>query len=499
VGMGLSPFVETLRARIVQRRLIRAADHVLAAVSGGADSVAMLLALHDLAPRLRYRLSVAHLNHGIRGASATKDATFVRHLCAQLETACYEGKVDVPLLASQHGDSLEMAARDARYRFLTDTARQVGATVVATAHTADDQAETLVLRLTRGTGLRGLAGIAEETQSYGVRVVRPLLHTTRNDIVHFLRDGQQTWRVDESNTDLRFLRNHVRHEILPFLAAKLNPRIQDALVRLSEIAADEDDWSEQRARLLMETCVRPDGALHVDVLRQQHPAARRRILLRWLDSSEVPSGQVGFDEVERLCDFVAAGGSGHALQLPSNFQVRIQGNALTLSHATARQSLPLQPRALEIPGVTCFPEAALTVTLRIARGVARQRHARLGQLPVRATLSLDALEHKTLILRTWQAGDRIRPLGMKGSRKLQDIFTDARVDALLRRTLPIVCAGKEIVWLPGYRIAAGWEVRDPTQPALQLRIARTGGNTASATSKADGPPPPFRPPPCPSL
>ena len=233
--------LEKTQHSVRKHGLIRRGQHVLVAVSGGADSVAMLLALDELKRLLGIRLTVAHLNHHIRGNEAKKDAEFVRKLAAGLKIPFVGGDADVPRLAKSRGLSIEMAAREARYEFLADAARKKGADVIATAHTADDQAETVLLKLCRGAGSRGLSGIPRETTINGVRVVRPLLDVTRVEIESFLRRKKQAWREDRTNRDTAYLRNRVRHELLPMLESKLNPGIREALLRTADILREEDD------------------------------------------------------------------------------------------------------------------------------------------------------------------------------------------------------------------------------------------------------------------
>ena len=190
---------------------------ILLAVSGGADSMALLLAMASAAKKLRCRLVVAHLNHGIRGATAGADVEFVKKAAEALALDCVIGRRNVPDMARRSGESIEMAARRARYDFLLKTAAAKNCRILATAHNADDQAETLLLRFIRGAGSRGLAGIARVSYRKNMVILRPLLDVTRKEIENFLRRKRQTWREDESNSDTSFQRNRVRLDILPLL------------------------------------------------------------------------------------------------------------------------------------------------------------------------------------------------------------------------------------------------------------------------------------------
>jgi tRNA(Ile)-lysidine synthase len=441
----------------------------MVAVSGGADSVALLRLLAELRPILRLRLTVAHFHHGIRGRAADGDARFVRQLAGQLAIPFEEGRGSVPRLAARDGVSLEMAAREARYRFLVESARRVQADCVATAHTADDQAETVLLKLARGTGLRGLAGIPPETTMSGVRIVRPLLRVTRAEIERYLRAGKQRWREDETNRNCRHLRNRIRHKVLPFLAAELNPRIREALQRMAALLRDEDDWMHCVARDLASRCIAPDGSLRLPALAGLHPAAQRRVLLHWLVASGLAPADVDSGVVEDLRRFTAGTGKSSCISTSGGRQIRKSGECLQLL-ASAKARRTIRSRRLKIPGALRLPEVGLEIQTRMAPGLKKQTGAVAGRLPADASLSLRALGGRTLSVRGWQNGDRIRPLGMKGSKKLQDVFTEAGVEAARRHSIPLILAGEEIVWVPGYRVAQGWEVLDPTAPSLQIRV-----------------------------
>lgn len=418
---------------------------------------------------LHLRLTVAHFHHGIRGRQADRDARFVRQLAAQLKLHFAEGHGAVPRLAARKGLSLEMAAREARYRFLAEAARKADAGCIATAHTAGDQAETVLLKLARGAGLRGLAGIPPETTMQGVRVVRPLLRVTRAEIERYLRARRQPWCEDSTNRDCRHLRNRVRHTVLPLLEKELNPRICEALQRTAALLRDEDDWMNRVAQELAGRCTAADGSLLLPALTGLHPAARRRVLLHWLAGS----GKTPVSAESRLIEDALRCAAGTAMSCRisagGGWQIVRSENRLRLL-APARAQRPIRARRLDIPGSLQLPEVGLAIHARMAPGLTRQTGAVAGQLPAEASISLRSLGRRKLSIRGWRDGDRIRPFGMKGSKKLQDVFTDAGVRTERRRALPLLVAGSELVWVPGYRVAQGWEVLDPATPSLQIRV-----------------------------
>ena len=444
-------------------RLAKPGTHMLLAVSGGADSTAMLLACHELAPSRALRLTVAHLNHRIRGKAADADARFVQDLCERLGVRCAIGRADVPGLARRKRISIEMAAREARYRFLTRTAHQIGAAAIATAHTKDDQAETLLLKLARGAGPEGLSGIAPFTDRPDrPALIRPLLSVSRNEVEAFLRKRGQTWREDVSNQDRSHLRNRVRYGLLPMLESELNPAIRETLARTAEIMREENAWMDAEARRLC-----PEAELDVDRLTDLPAALRRRVLRIWLGAHGVPTDCIDFSAVNRIERVVAQARGTRSIELPGGSIIRRRYRMLNVERRTKPAPFRL---ALKVPGETLLPDLGLRVRAEIVPGIVRVK-SRCGDLPAGCSLSRKAIGRRKLYVRSWRPGDRMNPLGMTGSRKLQDIFTDAKVPADRRPTLPVFECGGEIVWIPGYRIARGWAV-GAAAPAVQVRVVR---------------------------
>ena len=511
--------LQRIHSRITRDGLLSAGQRVLLAVSGGADSIAMLHAARRLAPRLGVRLCVCHLNHGLRGAAAAQDSAFVEAVCRRMKIPFAGGRADVRRLAARSGLSVEMAAREARYRFFARAAKRLGADVVATAHTADDEAETVLLKLARGAGPRGLAGIPARAVVNGATVVRPMLDVTRAEIVRFLEANRIAWREDASNLDLTFLRNRVRHEILPLIEKTLNPSIRDALRRTASILREEDDWLESMAAAILRDCSVDPGQAQTDALghaahgaafcgaaapsprsapgaarlqcsggstgretRRDAPtldisrlgrqplAARRRVLRRWLLEASVPGESVDFGAIERIGGLMQQGRTGRMLELAGGWQVRRGYGRLTVRRSDAA------PRhggrtPLNVPGVTLLPSWGLRVLTRFAPGIAKPAGVSVGQWPARASIRCSAIRRNRIYVRARRTGDRMRPFGLSGSKKVQDIFVDAKVPVDQRAGVPLLECGGEIIWIPGYRIARGWEVKDPAARILQITIS----------------------------
>ena len=433
---------KTVATRFPQLR----GKRVLVAASGGADSTALALALQDLG----CEIALAHVHHGIRGKAADADARFVAALAKKLGAPFFLGKCDVPAEAKKTGESLEMAARRVRRDFLVATAKRGEIRFIATGHTADDQAETVLLRIARGTSITGLAGIPYVSRQDGATFVRPLRDATRAQIVAFLKARKQAWREDASNADDFALRNRVRHEILPLLEKRLNPGVRQALLRLADIAAAEDEVMDALARKTKDSAKAP-------------LALRRRRALAQLRAAGVPPEKQVFHAVENFFP--------HCGKKAQRFYVAWKNPARD-PHGLAGDPHGLAPWVNEFAfasrksGKTRSPtpQGGGGPNLEIRKGVGFSRRAD------EVCLSAEAVGDRDLVFRSWRPGDRMKPLGMSGSKKLSDIFTDLKVPRAERNARVVVECGGEIAALAGWRVSRDFAVESPRAPSLRIRI-----------------------------
>ena len=417
----ISTVQKTVATRFPQIR----GKRVLVAASGGADSTALALALKDLG----CDIALAHVHHGIRGKSAAGDARFVRALAKKWGVPFFLGKFDVPAEAKKSGESLEMAARRVRRDFLAATAKREKIRTVATGHTADDQAETVLMRIARGTSISGLAGIAYSAPHGGAAFVRPLRDATRRQIADFLRSRNQAWREDESNAEDFALRNRVRREILPLLEKRLNPAVRQALLRLGDIAAAEDAVMSALAKTARLTAKTP-------------LAIRRRLALEELRQRGVPPEKQVFHSVETF--FPLCGKTAKHFSIVWKNRAHFSTPWKNVFHSVEN------------------PQAAPKLEIRKGRGFSRRADE--------VCLSAAAVGDRDLIFRSWRAGDRMKPLGMAGSKKLSDIFTDLKVPREERNARVVVECGGEIAALAGWRVSRDFAVEGPKAPSLRIRI-----------------------------
>ena len=460
--------------RLVDReRLVTPGGRVLVAVSGGADSVALTLFMHELAATGRVTLAgLVHLNHRLR-AEADADEAFCRDLAERLSVPFEAVGVDVADRASRDGISVEEAGHRERYAFFARLVGEGRGEVVATAHTRDDQAETYLLRAIRGAGPTGLAGIQPRSGT----VVRPLLETPRVDLRGYLASRGQPFREDETNEDLRVPRNRVRHRLIPFLEEEFTPAIADVLARSAAIARGDAEWLDTAANALGREIVSvKEGrrSLEVGPLVSQPVALARRVVKRALE--EVSGRTAGFEQVERVLALATDGKvATGAVDLPG---CRAVGRGATieirapLSRSPRPEALRFEYR-LPVPGEVSVDEAGLAISAEPAPAT---RDTPVGSAGSAMVAVAAAALAEPLIVRNWRPGDALRPLGLGGRKKLQDVFVDRKVARSARPTVPIVAdLHGGIVWVVGHTLAEDFRVTADTAGVIILKARKLGG------------------------
>jgi tRNA(Ile)-lysidine synthase len=418
--------------------------HVLVAASAGPDSTALLVGLAELRDAYGLVLTAAHVDHGLRGPEGAAEGEAVAALGARLGVPVARRRIAV-----ERGPDLEARARRARYRALGAMAEEAGAPWIATGHTLDDQAETVLLRLLRGAGRRGLGGMA----AVRGRVWRPLLGATRADVRRYLAERDVPFAVDRSNADLAHTRNRVRRLLVPLLEAEFNPRLREALGAAAARFAAEDTVLEGLAAERLRALA--DGDALALAVADEPPGLARRILRSWLAARGAT--RVGARHVEAVLALAAAGAPG-AAPLPGPRRVVREGARLVLR--AGREASATAFRLTIAPGGEVRHPAGLW---RLALGAPRARDPGEARAPDASSALFDAdrlpLE---LVVRSPRPGDRIRLLG-GGTRKLQDVLVDAKIPREGRPAVPLLTAGDEILWVAGVARGAGATVGAATR------------------------------------
>ncbi len=461
--------------------LLRAGQRVGVACSGGADSVALLLLLDESKDRLGLRLLVAHLNHQLRGTESDADESFVRSLAERRGLEFVGRREDIAARARKMRLNLEAAGREARLEFFATLLAERKAEVVATAHTMDDQAETVLARLLRGAGTRGLAGIYPVVELGAGRLVRPLLGVRRSELRDYMSEREQPWREDTSNLDRRRLRNRIRLELLP----QLGLAVVESLARLAEQAREEEDlWaalSEESYRTLVRR-QNDDCELEVNALlapgravgglpeRVRNAAARalaRRLIRRVVAAVRGDLRRLTQAHVESVVRLAEEGQSGQRVMLPGVevervFERLVFRGAKSGPHEKQQETAGAFAVSLDGPGSVPLPDGGLLRLKFVAVGQGES-----GYNEWKRAADADRMTFP-LMLRTWQPGDRFQPVGATRGRKLKELFHQARVPAGQRRRTPVLLRGDEIVWVAGLGPAAGYELMPGSRRALVI-------------------------------
>jgi tRNA(Ile)-lysidine synthase len=459
------PIVRRVARSLRERALAGDADAIVVAVSGGADSVALLLILHALAARAPWRLAgVVHVNHGLRGAESDDDEAFVRALAARLSLPVEVAHVDVRGRARDRRQSIEAAARDLRYAAFADARAALGGTLVATGHTRDDQAETVLLRLLRGAGSRGLAGIRPRRG----RTIRPLIDCPRDDLRAWLGTAGEPFREDASNADLAIARNRVRHTLLPVLERDW-PGAARALARAAELAADDERVLARTAKEMAPALSLSAGSgVQLDVRGLAPlPAAIARRIVR--DAIESAGGTASLRDIEAVRRLARAPRPDGRLDL-GGFEVSRRGPVLRFRAARPRGGrVPPFEYVLPVPGDVHVVETGATIRASIRKGLPDTVPG-AGRDEAWVALSAVTLP---LVVRSRRPGDRLRPFGAPGSRKLQDVLVDAKVPREARDRVAVVAdAQGTLLWVAGVAAAEAGRVTALDADVVILQITK---------------------------
>ena len=460
-----------------------AGERVAVAVSGGADSVALLVAMADARAETGLVLSAVHVHHGLRGAEADGDAQFVAELAKKLDVPLRIEQGDVASLAAERRQGIEEAARSLRYRLFQELLASREVDTVATAHTLDDQAETVLMKMLRGAWTEGLGGIAPVVTVEGIgggrgRIVRPLLEVARAEIVAYLGARGQPWREDSTNQEVVFTRNRVRHMLLPQLR-EFQPRIAEQLARMAAVARDEEAWWERELARVIPGLMLPgrpvrgggranstrpgEGgvAIELERLRAMHPALQRRVLRA---AAEQVGGALTFDQTEALRELTGlderGGGKRGKVELGVGLTAERTVRELRIVRIAETTTLggPLPELMVPVPGVLEPVEYGLRVTTD-------------GSLP----------DGTTLLLRTPRAGDQVRLPHSGGVKTVKEALERRGLSAAERRACPVLAVGSRIVWMSGMEVEQTPGIQVVVEPFREAEAPPGTADRARAT------------------
>ncbi len=511
---SVPPLAQRLLAHIRQQEFLHAGNRVGVAVSAGLDSVALLRLLLELRQELGIVVSVVHFNHKLRGAESDADEAFVRALADAYQLEFHGQSGDVARLASDQHLSIEAAARQARYEFFATLLTAPAAThldKIATAHTLDDQAETVLMRVVRGTGLRGLGGIhprlviENEDDDASGEIIRPLLGIRRRELESYITAIHQTWRQDSSNSETRFTRNRLRQRVMPLLESEFNPSVAQNLAELAELARAEQDywdseaagwlgtvvqWSEPEwaqkqppSALVQISAAAPPGPEEITFvtatvsrpwLLSESVAVQRRLIKTVAEHAGIP---LEFKHVEEILRFAAdSGPSGKELSLPLGWKLVREAESVIFAPPAPNPANGefVHPRDYEhpfsIPGALSIPDLRIAVEATVVEDAAEWA----VQFP--DALLRPEIRDSVLVLRNWRPGDRFWPAHTSAPKKVKELLQERHIPQPQRKLWPVLVRGEEIVWLRGFPVPAALKA-GPSGPAVLVREAPLGVET----------------------
>jgi tRNA(Ile)-lysidine synthase len=482
---------EQLLSALQRQGMVRAGDRVGVAVSGGADSVALLLLLLELREKLGIVLSVAHFNHKLRGRASDTDEKFVAKLAAKYNLEFHCASLDVAKKARKERANLEDAARRARYDYFRWLADSGACARIAVAHTADDQAETVLAHLLRGTGLAGLGGIHPTAGP----VVRPLLSTRRSELRAFLRDRKQAWREDRTNRDVTRMRARIRTKLLPLLEKQFQPAIVEHLATLADLAREDEASLQSQAelrvlalgeetqgavRILARDIARPKSGTrsHQETDRDNEhiatcsAAIRKRMVRQLIASIKRRPGQLGANHVDAVIELARSGQSGTSLSLPGGVEVRKERDTLIFRTAENANHVATRQTAREFEFVIDLDRGSQDVRVPELCCAFRFRvidwSSERGETNKRETvLDRDRLR-SPLVLRNWRPGDRFRPLGHRSAHKLKRFLNEKHISRWERDGWPVLTSGGVLAWARGFPAAAEFAADERTRAGILI-------------------------------
>ncbi len=445
-------------ARVLERIALREGDLILLGLSGGPDSVALLHVLLELRDRFGYRVAAAHYNHRLRGAESERDEAFVRELCEKLGVDLRVGRASG---LDRSMGNLEERARDLRHAFIRRVADDLDAAYIVLAHHADDQAETVLLRLLRGSGVSGLGAMAQIGPR---RLIRPMLALSRDEIAAYVVARGAAFVSDSSNNSSAILRNRVRNELMPMLERDYAPGFGRRLVELAGEMSEAADLIDGLARRELESRLHPDGGLDLSRFTELHRALQGAVLRAFIVLAKGDLRRIGRAHIEAMRRLILEGPPNGWLDIPGGWSVSREYDKLRLAPGQRTEEAGSFAVALTVPGSTIVECAGVEFVADVIPGDSAFRPC----VESEALFDYDQID-QGLMVRNFTPGDRIFPVGLGGSRKVKRMFIDRKVPKARRAAFPVVTMGEAVAWLPGIARGSVALLTAATRRVLRLR------------------------------
>ncbi|MFH1714736.1 MAG: tRNA lysidine(34) synthetase TilS [Elusimicrobiota bacterium] len=455
---------EKILSAIKNNNLIAKGDKVVIGVSGGADSVCLLYILKSIQKDIGFNLHVVHVNHKLRGRSSNEDEAFVKRFSEGLDLPFTSFSADL------RGDTaLEEKGRKARYELFTKACKDTGAAKIAVAHNADDNIETMLMWLIRGAGAKGLAGIPIKRQIASdskITIIRPLLNVYRQEIEAYLKSNNINFQVDHTNNETKFFRNKVRNELIPLMQS-YNPSFKQHLQNTSAILQEEDLFLEELANSALESIVIERCSVEdiynivIDFKKFMvyNTATKRRVLYDILQKN------AGFSHISRICRLIETNNNNFSITLPGKICLSKEYNKLVFSIKKDDSRPLLDTTQILFGEKISFGDYFFETAVITKEEIEDLKDKKC------AFFDYELIKEKKIELRFWHIGDRFQPYGSKGSKKIQDYFSDEKIAPSMRHRLPLLTADNKIIWIAGYRSSDEYKVTDKTKKVLKIKMS----------------------------
>ena len=456
--------VKKVKETISRYGMINPGDKVIVAVSGGPDSICMLDVLNGLSSELEIGIVVAHYNHGLRENEDESETLLVRSIAESKDLFFETVRNDY---LKDGTASIEERARDARYSFLEEVRRNHKAQKIAVGHNLNDQAETVLMRLLRGSGPSGLAGIPPVRDN---RIIRPFIEIQRGEIMAYLKARDLPYIFDSSNTDMRYMRNRIRLELLPLMLA-YQPKLIEHLGKLSKILRDEDDFMESLVMDWVYGVAQQDSDTHISIplsdFKSLDVPLKNRVIRHLLKKTGKNLRRIDYDHILSISDLAKSSSPQSTLDLPNEGIVKRIYDRLEIVSGTAQEDIRNFSHTLEGPGRTYLKDIDLNILLEEVSGKITEYEKDSEFV---AYLDAGRIQFP-MIIRNFRPGDRFVPLGMKGQKKVKDFFIDLKIPSQKRALVPILMSQDNIVWICGYRLDNRFKITPKTRNILKVTIS----------------------------
>lgn len=454
-----------VKETIKKHNMLAMGDRIVVAVSGGADSVALLKALSIISSEYNLFIVAAHFNHGLRGEESDSDESFVENLSKSMGVVFESGYVDIPSLIKKKGGSTETICRNERYKFLRNMQKKHKADKIALGHNLDDQAETVVMKFLRGSGMKGLRGILPMRDEI---YIRPLISITRKKILNFLKKEEIKHVTDSSNIEDTYLRNRIRNRLIPELRENYNPGLVENLGHMANIIRTEDDYIKTTVEEILESwdINRNEGEIRIKIpeLVKLHKAIQWRIIKTLLQNYSPSKKGVGYIHVKSVMDLVDGDNPSGTLNLPFYLEVRREYDLIIVSEKKPHKNGEFC-YDIEIPGTVAIKELDIKVNFHLIDKISSTNFNESSTV----FMDYDQISFP-LVIRNVKSGERIQPFGMNGTKKLKSFFIDEKIPKNRRREIPLLVDQKSVLWIMGMRLCERAKITDKTRSIVKVEI-----------------------------